>query len=190
MGLRFKKSIKIAPGVKMNVGKKSVGISVGGKHGGLSFNSRTGARARVSAPGTGLSYSTKIGKGKKKSSHKNKTTSTRELNLQNQPAEIKYCKNKIYINGEPKSPKLYKISYRTMYVIIAFCLLIGLPTLAVGGIGFVIIGAIALIPTLKWRKLYKAYLEHEKSDNFQGEPNINNYISLEKQDDTSNIGKL
>ena len=49
MGLRFRKSVKIAPGVKLNIGKKSVGVSVGGKHGGVSFNSKTGARARISA---------------------------------------------------------------------------------------------------------------------------------------------
>lgn len=61
MGFRFRKSIKIAPGVRINLGKKSAGISVGGKRGGISYNSRTGARARVSAPGTGLSYSAKIG---------------------------------------------------------------------------------------------------------------------------------
>lgn len=61
MGLRYRKSISLAPGVKLNVGKKSAGISVGGKYGGVSVNSRTGARARVSAPGTGVSYSTKIG---------------------------------------------------------------------------------------------------------------------------------
>lgn len=52
MAFRFRKSIKMAPGVKLNVGKKSVGVSVGGKYGGVSFNSRSGSRARVSAPGT------------------------------------------------------------------------------------------------------------------------------------------
>lgn len=61
MGFRFRKTVKIAPGVKINFGKKSVGMSVGNKYAGVSVNSRTGARARVSAPGTGLSYSTKIG---------------------------------------------------------------------------------------------------------------------------------
>lgn len=60
MGIRFRKSIKIAPGVRLNIGKKSTGISIGGKYGGISMNSKTGMRARVSAPGTGLSYSTKI----------------------------------------------------------------------------------------------------------------------------------
>lgn len=34
MGKRFRKSIKVAPGVKVNLGKKSVGVSVGGKHDG------------------------------------------------------------------------------------------------------------------------------------------------------------
>lgn len=60
MGLRFRKSFKIAPGVRFTVGKKSVGFSIGGKRAGVSINSRTGARARVSAPGTGFSYTTKF----------------------------------------------------------------------------------------------------------------------------------
>ena len=67
MGLRFRKSVKIAPGVRLNVGKKSTGISIGGKGGGVSFNSKTGAHARVSAPGTGLSYTTKLSGSKKRS---------------------------------------------------------------------------------------------------------------------------
>lgn len=29
MGLRFRKSVKIAPGVRLNISKKSVGISAG-----------------------------------------------------------------------------------------------------------------------------------------------------------------
>ena len=61
MGLRLRKSFTIAPGVRVNLNKKSVGVSVGNKYGGISYNTRTGTRARVSAPGTGLSYITKIG---------------------------------------------------------------------------------------------------------------------------------
>lgn len=56
MGLRVRKSIKVAPGVKLNVGKKSVGVSVGGKHGGVSVNSKSGVNTRISVPGTGVSY--------------------------------------------------------------------------------------------------------------------------------------
>lgn len=77
MGLNFRKSIKIAPGVRLNFGRKSTGISFGGKYSGVSFNSRTGARARISAPGTGFSYTTKLGSSKKSSS------STNNINYQN-----------------------------------------------------------------------------------------------------------
>lgn len=78
MGVRFRKSFKVAPGVRVNIGKRSVGVSVGGKGAGMSFNSRTGTRARVSVPGTGLSYSTKIGGSnkRKKSTAKPETHSS------------------------------------------------------------------------------------------------------------------
>ena len=76
MGLRFRKSFKVAPGVKVNVGKKSVGVSLGGKYGGMSFNTRSGARARVSAPGTGLSYSSKIGGSSRKKASSASSSST------------------------------------------------------------------------------------------------------------------
>lgn len=56
MGLNYKKRIKVAPGVHVNLGKKSAGISIGGKYGGVSMNSRTGTTVHTSAPGTGLSY--------------------------------------------------------------------------------------------------------------------------------------
>lgn len=55
MGIRFRKSKEILPGVKVNLGKKSVGVSVGGKLGGVSVNSRGDVTKRVSAPGTGIS---------------------------------------------------------------------------------------------------------------------------------------
>ncbi|MCJ8013389.1 DUF4236 domain-containing protein [Paenibacillus sp. KQZ6P-2] len=57
MGLRFRKSIKIAPGIRLNVSTKSTGISFGGKGLRYSINSRTGSRITASIPGTGLSYS-------------------------------------------------------------------------------------------------------------------------------------
>ena len=75
MGLRFRKSLKIASGVKLNIGKKSIGISAGNKYGGISVNSKNGAKVRASAPGTGFSYSEKISK---KAFTKNNTTSKHE----------------------------------------------------------------------------------------------------------------
>lgn len=56
MGFRFRKSIKILPGIKLNIGKKSTGISIGNKLGGISINSKTGVTTRTSIPGTGISF--------------------------------------------------------------------------------------------------------------------------------------
>jgi len=66
MGLRFRKSKKILPGVKLNVGKKSVGASFGGKAGGFSVNTKRGVTARGSIPGSGVSYTTNLTGGKEK----------------------------------------------------------------------------------------------------------------------------
>lgn len=56
MGFRFRKSIKIAPGVRLNIGKKSASISVGGR-GVRHTISSTGRRtSSISIPGTGISY--------------------------------------------------------------------------------------------------------------------------------------
>lgn len=58
MGFNFRKSFKIAPGVRLNVGKNGISsVSVGGKGGRVSVGKK-GIRSTVSAPGTGLSYST------------------------------------------------------------------------------------------------------------------------------------
>ena len=56
MGFRFRKSIKIAKGVRLNVGKKSVGLSVGGKGARVSVNSKGRKSATVGIPG--LDYPT------------------------------------------------------------------------------------------------------------------------------------
>lgn len=57
MGLRFRKSFKIAPGVRMTVGKTGVGMSVGGR--GLRYSVHSSGRrtSTVGIPGSGLSYS-------------------------------------------------------------------------------------------------------------------------------------
>lgn len=69
MSSRFRKSVSVMPGVKVNIGKKSVGVSVGGKFGGVSVNSKSGMSARVSAPGTGISYRTKLGSSSSKTNN-------------------------------------------------------------------------------------------------------------------------
>lgn len=63
MGFRFRKSFKIAPGVRVNLGKKSVGISAGIKGARVSVNSSGRVTKSVGIPGTGISYvkTSKIG---------------------------------------------------------------------------------------------------------------------------------
>lgn len=57
MGFRFHKSIKIAPGLRINLSKTGPSLSVGRP--GASFNIGTkGTRTTVGAPGTGMSYRT------------------------------------------------------------------------------------------------------------------------------------
>lgn len=56
MGFRFRKSIKIAPGVKFNINKKSVGMTFGTKGAHYTVNSKGTRTKSVGIPGTGLSY--------------------------------------------------------------------------------------------------------------------------------------
>ena len=58
MGFRFRKSFKIAPGVKVNFNKKSAGVTFGGKGFHYTINSKGKRTTSVGIPGTGLSYST------------------------------------------------------------------------------------------------------------------------------------
>ncbi|MCK1643081.1 DUF4236 domain-containing protein [Bradyrhizobium sp. 157] len=59
MGLRFRKTFSIIPGVKLNIGKKSASVRVGVK--GFGYTTGTaGKTISASLPGTGLSFSRKI----------------------------------------------------------------------------------------------------------------------------------
>lgn len=63
MGLRFRKSFKIAPGVKLNLNKKSAGITFGGKGAHFTMNTKGKNTTSVGVPGTGLYYSSTSGGG-------------------------------------------------------------------------------------------------------------------------------
>lgn len=59
MSVRFRKSVKICKGVKVNISKTGASISVGGRGHSLNYSAR-GVRGTVGLPGTGLSYSTML----------------------------------------------------------------------------------------------------------------------------------
>lgn len=58
MGMRFRKSKKIAPGVRLNLSAKSASISIGPKGFKKTFSTNGRTTTTVGIPGTGLSYST------------------------------------------------------------------------------------------------------------------------------------
>jgi hypothetical protein len=62
MGFRFRKTINILPGVRLNVSKSGVSTSVGRPGATVNFG-RRGTRATVGLPGTGVSYSERVEAG-------------------------------------------------------------------------------------------------------------------------------
>lgn len=59
MGFRFRKSINIIPGVRLNLSNGTPSLSVGPRGASVSFGSR-GTFANLGLPGTGLSYRTRL----------------------------------------------------------------------------------------------------------------------------------
>lgn len=58
MGWRFRRSIKIFPGVKINIGKESASISIGTRGFHRTYSSTGRVTTSFGIPGTGLSYTT------------------------------------------------------------------------------------------------------------------------------------
>jgi hypothetical protein len=52
---RFRRSIRIVPGLRLNVGRRGLSASVGGREGHVSAGTG-GVRATAILPGTGISY--------------------------------------------------------------------------------------------------------------------------------------
>ena len=59
MALRFRRSIKLAPGIRVNLGLRGVSVSIGPRGSTVTF-SPSGTYANVGIPGTGVSYRKKI----------------------------------------------------------------------------------------------------------------------------------
>lgn len=72
MGLRFRKSINLGKGAKININKKSVGLSIGTKGVRYSVNSDGRKTTSIGIPGTGLYWTKSTTKNKSK---KNKNIS-------------------------------------------------------------------------------------------------------------------
>lgn len=104
MGLRFRRSIKIAPGLKLNLNKKSASITAGKKGAHFTVNSKGKKTASVGIPGTGLSYVKTS--GGKNSSKKSRTSSCPTANIS---AEGKSMREKSSNSGKKKGSCLPKV---------------------------------------------------------------------------------
>lgn len=61
MGFRFRRSIRILPGLRINLSKKGISsITIGRRGASLNINRRGEKRATVGIPGTGLSWQTQL----------------------------------------------------------------------------------------------------------------------------------
>lgn len=61
MGLRFRRRVKIMPGLRLNLSRRGGSLSVGGP--GATLNLGRGKRMTVGIPGTGISYSRTLAPG-------------------------------------------------------------------------------------------------------------------------------
>lgn len=73
MSFRFRRSVKLGKGVRLNVTKKGLGVSFGTKGLRRSYHSSGRRTSTIGIPGTGLSY-VKTGKGKRRKSTRNSGT--------------------------------------------------------------------------------------------------------------------
>lgn len=82
MGIRFRKSISLGKGVRLNIGKNGISSVTVGKRGGPHVTTgRRGTTVGASIPGTGISYSHKIS-GKERSRHKKQSTVAKTASIQ------------------------------------------------------------------------------------------------------------
>lgn len=114
MGFRFGKSIKLGKGVRLNVSKKGLGISAGVKGFRVGTGPR-GTRATASIPGTGISYSQKIG-GKKKRTNKSAT-------IQNRTQQSNAHLSKYSSTQKEYSATTYKVSFIVLFILAAISLI-------------------------------------------------------------------
>lgn len=114
MGIRFRKSFKVAPGVRVNVGKKSVGVSVGGRAGHISVNSDGRKTIGGSIPGTGISYSESLGSP-------NSDDHTKNSGNYNSDQNIHYSCGGAS-NGDPEGPPHQVIRKSLFHALFSLCL--------------------------------------------------------------------
>lgn len=191
MGLRFRKSFKVAPGVKVNLNKKSTSVTFGGKGVHKTYSSSGKKTTSVGIPGTGAYYTTSSGGGsgsKKPSSHKRISTDnldpvlTEDLSFQNNVADGSSASLDKFTTD---SLKRYKIISAILSAFLFFVALIGFAGgSALATVICLIFGGITLAISITYSKEIKKRLLSESSfgsSTFSGtSPDIDNKPSKKK----------
>lgn len=89
MGIRFRRSKKILPGVRLNLNKDSIGLSFGVRGLRYTINSKGRRTATIGIPGTGISYSTT--QNRKKHPESTVKDNQPEVNTEEKPAFMPIC---------------------------------------------------------------------------------------------------
>lgn len=170
MGLRFRKSFKVAPGVKVNLNKKSTSVTFGGKGVHKTYSSSGKKTTSVGIPGTGAYYTTSSGGGsgsKKTSSHKRISTDnldpilTEDLSFQNNVADGSSTSLDKFTTD---SLKRYKIISAILSAFLFFVALIGFAGgSALATVICLIFGGITLAISITYSKEIKKRLSSESS---------------------------
>jgi hypothetical protein len=126
MGWRFRRSLKIAPGLRLNIGKRSAGLSVGPRGAKVSINTRGEVRRTAGLPGTGLSYTEQTTLGG------------------NEAAE--HAPEFVELPGYAKRHSPRKIVGWTSVAVILLIAFLGAPTLA----GYLVLPAVGLTIAAPW----------------------------------------
>lgn len=170
MGLRFRKSFKVAPGVKVNLNKKSTSVTFGGKGVHKTYSSSGKKTTSVGIPGTGAYYTTSSGGGsgsKKPSSHKRISADnldpvlTEDLSFQNNVADGSSASLDKFTTD---SLKRYKITSAILSAFLFFVALIGFAGgSALATVICLIFGGITLAMSITCSKEIKKRLSSESS---------------------------
>jgi hypothetical protein len=54
--LRFRRSVRVLPGIRLNFGRRSTSVSIGVRGAHVTFGGSQGTRTTIGIPGSGLSY--------------------------------------------------------------------------------------------------------------------------------------
>lgn len=158
MGFRFRKSFKIAPGVRVNFGKKSSSISFGRK-GARHTISSTGRRTTtIGIPGTGLSYTSTSKKKKKSAKPKTATKNTQKRN------SVKYHSN--YSSDVGKNVKANPMIVRICVSVVAAVMFIhGTINITSSGWILMLIAAALFFAIFKSAKKEKSSIQPQEDTN-------------------------